>query len=73
MVKKSIVVARDYNGYKNVLFMMRSDDFRYNSNEHGYTVVEDGEFDKSCREFRTTDGKVYQIYSDWSAQLKSIN
>lgn len=71
MCKKSIVVARDYNGYKNVLFMMRADDFRYNTKD--YTVVENGEFDRSRREFRTADGKVYQIYADWSAQLKSIN
>lgn len=60
----ALVNCLDYNGHKNVLFIMEKSDFRYNTNN--YVHQKDGE--KVGNRFRAEDGTIYQVFSDWSVR-----
>lgn len=60
-----IVNCADYEGHKNVLFMMEESDSRLHDPESGYTLVTTGTYSKKV--FTGTNNKRYQIFSDWSA------
>jgi len=60
---KLLVKANDYNGHKNVLFMMKSDDFRVGTDN--YTVLAKGKLSKNV--LKTTKGD-YTVFSDWSVK-----
>lgn len=61
-VRKALVNCLDYNGHKNVLFMMKEDDFRFN--DGNYQLIEFGEYSKSV--FTGVSGAQYKVFPDWS-------
>jgi hypothetical protein len=73
-VTKILVNCKDFNGYKNCIFMMKSDDFRLTNSymgnviEFGYTKIADGKFNTKERKFVTDAGDTYKVYRDWSAE-----
>jgi hypothetical protein len=73
-VTKILVNCKDFNGYKNGVFMMKSDDFRLTNSymgnviEFGYTKIADGKFNTKERKFITDAGDTYQVFSDWSVK-----
>jgi len=69
-----MVLARckDYNGHKNVLFMMDSSDFRFTHPKFksNYEVLDrNPSYDGKKRILSTVKGQ-YRVYEDWS--LKKI-
>ena len=64
---KIIANCASYNDYKDVLFMMDSDDYRLSDPNYGYTKVSDGEYHRNLRKFITPDG-VYSVFMDWSVK-----
>ena len=68
-----IVKAAVYNGYKNVLFMMKTDDIRLQHPQYSvnYTKVSDGQYNHKMRKFITPDG-VYSVFSDHSVKKDRI-
>jgi hypothetical protein len=67
---KKLVRCADYNGYRNVLFMMDGDDFRlsdarFSSN---YTVLASDVYAARDKTFTTADGDTYTVFADWSLQ-----
>ena len=68
---KIIVNCADYNGYKNVLFMMGTKDYRLSDPEYGYTKVSDGQYISKLRKFVTPNG-VYSVFSDHSVKKDRI-
>ena len=61
-----MVICRDYNGLRDVPFMMNSDDFRLADAQFGnYTIVGEGIYDHCVRTL-TVDGRAYHVFSDWS-------
>ena len=63
---KIIALCRDYNGIKDVLFMMESNDFRLDGKN--WVKVADGKFAKGI--FTSANGNRYRVLADWS--VKSI-
>jgi hypothetical protein len=64
-----IVICRDYNGYKNVLFMMKADDFRYQDGKKwGYEHLHSGKYSRKTHSFVTNEGKQFTVFSDWSVK-----
>ena len=63
---KWLVRAAVYNNRKDVLFMMKSDDFRFN--DGNYIPIAPGKFDNKTKTLTINDG-VYQVYADWSVKL----
>jgi hypothetical protein len=59
------VRCAEYNGIRNVLFLMRHDDWRFRSER--YQEVTSGAFE-TPGVFAGTNGQRYQIYPDWSAK-----
>jgi hypothetical protein len=61
----SVVLCADYNGSKNVLFLMRDDDFRMN----------DGNWARQCGATKkgssvyAHDGRIFTCHADWSLTL----
>ena len=77
MAKTSIVICKKYDRFENVLFRMKHDDFRFNSDEFGYKevseVVSVGEKKIAENGHQVTivtcaNGKQYEVFSDWSAK-----
>jgi hypothetical protein len=64
---KIIANCASYNDYKDVLFMMDSDDYRLSDPDYGYTKISDGEYISKFRKFVTPDG-VYTVFMDWSVK-----
>jgi hypothetical protein len=62
-----MVICRDYNGLKDIPFMMNSDDFRLIDPRFAadYSIVGEGIYDHPARTL-TVDGRVYHVFSDWS-------
>ncbi len=69
-VGKVLAICADYNGYKNVLFMMKSDDCRLAPGEEkwGYRVLEKATFNFKEKIMTTQSGKRYTVFSDWSVK-----
>ncbi len=65
--KRLMVICRDYNGHKDVRFMMNSDDFRLTDARFAadYAIVGEGSYDHHARTL-TVDGRAYHVFSDWS-------
>jgi hypothetical protein len=74
-VEKSIVLCGNYNGHQNVLFLMKHDDFLFNTDKYrqvtgvkmlpGRHVMPDG---RKVQHFQGNDGHTYMVFSDWSAK-----
>lgn len=64
--KKYVVRCGNYNGHSNVLFQMKGDDFRIDT--ENWAVV--GEAIPAGRGCVECDGITYQRFSDWS--LKKV-
>lgn len=62
------VLCADYNGHKDVLFMMELDDFRLGSKE--YTLLATGAYDRKAHTL-TCGKSVCYVYEDWS--IKEIS
>lgn len=72
--KKSYVLVRcgDYNGHKNVLFMMDTTDFRLSDERFSsnYEVLAPGEYAGRARQLTVAErGETYQVFEDWSLKL----
>jgi hypothetical protein len=61
---KILALCRDYNGNKDVLFMMESSDFRLDGDN--WVKFADGKYAKGI--FTATNGNRYRVYGDWSVQ-----
>lgn len=61
---KIIALCRDYNGTKNVLFMIEANDTRIDGKN--WVKVADGKYSKGV--FTSTKGNRYRVYADWSVQ-----
>jgi hypothetical protein len=61
---KILAICRDYNGVKNVLFMMEANDFRLDGKN--WVKIAEGKYSKGV--FTSTKGNVYKVNSDWSVQ-----
>ena len=68
---KIIANCAVYNGYKNVLFMLNTDDIRLQHPQYGYTKVSEGQYNHKLRKFVTPDG-VYSVFSDHSVKKDRI-
>lgn len=68
--EKLIVKAADYNGHRDVLFMMDADDPRLTMKgfSHNYTRIGGGRFDAKAKVFTTNDGARYEVFRDRSAR-----
>lgn len=81
-MNRLLVNCKDYNGHKDVLFMMREDDFRLNpghrinknlpakvvKNMQGnYDVLGEGEYTHKKREL-VIGKKTYRVFPDWSVK-----
>lgn len=66
--KKIIVNCADYNGHKNIPFMMSSDDFRLTDPrfKDDYSVIAEGKASDRNRLFVAVDGTQYTVHYDWS-------
>lgn len=64
-----LVRCGDYNGFKNVLFLMKSNDFRFN--DGNYMSIERGMFVNRRKNFVTDSGDLYKVASDWSVKKVS--
>lgn len=64
----ALVKAKDYNGSKDVLFMMKSDDHRFGTDN--YETIGRGTFAKGILTVCTdTDRfKMYRVFPDWSVR-----
>ena len=63
---KAIVLCKDYNGVKNVLFMMETEDFRFN--DGNYSLLTGGTYDRKKGVFHGENGKDYLVFVDWSVR-----
>jgi hypothetical protein len=65
--RRLMVICHDYNGHRDVPFMMNSDDFRLTDPQFAgnYTIVREGIYDH-CTRTLTIDGRAYHVFSDWS-------
>jgi len=61
-MKKLLVICKDYNGYKNILFMMNPNDFRLETPNR--EVVSEGKYAKGI--LTTLNGNRYKVHCDWS-------
>ena len=66
---KVLAQCANYNGNKNVLFMMNKDDFRLADAKFGYTVLGDAKYNNKIKTL-VSNGKTYKVFSDWS--VKSV-
>jgi len=67
-----LVRCADYNGHKDILFMMDATDFRLTDKRFsaGYPVIADGDYDKKAARFTIpSTGDAYQVHGDWSLTL----
>ena len=64
---KFIVSCASWNGLKDVLFLMRSDDFRLADQKFGYTVIGSAKHDGKNKT-AIANGVVYKVFSDWSVK-----
>jgi len=64
---KVLVKANDYNGHKDVLFMMQADDFRLTNMtfKNNYTVLAQGKYSKRILKTELGD---FNVFSDWSVK-----
>jgi hypothetical protein len=65
---KVLVNCKQYGRFTDVLFMMKTDDFRLADSKYGYTKIADGKHVTKERSFVTTTGETYQVFSDWSVK-----
>lgn len=65
--RRLMVICHDYNGHRDVPFMMETNDFRLADPQFAdnYTIVGEGVYDHGTRTF-TVDGRAYYVFSDWS-------
>lgn len=62
--KKILVNCLDYNGHKNVKFMMSSDDFRLNG--ENYQILDaNAVYVHKAKTLATTHG-TFTVFADWS-------
>lgn len=71
---KLLVCCADYNGHKDVLFMMKPDDFRLTTEkpgggDWGYKMVAAGRSSDRNRLLTLDDGTEYTVHADWSVTL----
>ena len=64
---KYLVKDNDYNGHKDVLFMMNMNDFRLTDDrfKDDYEVLGKGKYAKKVL---TVNGIAYKVFSDWSVK-----
>lgn len=62
--KKLLVKCDDYNGYKDILFMMDKNDSRVDNGN--YSTVCEGEYKGG---FLNCENGLYRVNSDWSVNL----
>lgn len=69
-MKRLLVKCADFNGHKDVLFMMKPDDFRLTDERFkgDYTTLDKGTY--KSRVLTTEKSGAFQVFSDWS--VKSI-
>lgn len=60
---KILALCRDYNGHKNVLFMMDASDSRIDGKN--WIKVADGKYAKGV--FTSDNKNKYRVHADWSA------
>lgn len=67
---KLIVQASEYNGSKDVLFLMNSNDFRLTNPAFasGYTIITEGTHKSKDKLFLGKNGITYKVYQDWSVK-----
>lgn len=70
MTTKVLAKCKNYNGHKNVLFMMDTDDHRLFEKAWGYETI-DSKAEYNRKEKTLTSGDtVYHVYSDRSLSKK---
>lgn len=65
--KKVFVICKDYNGYKDVPFMMSSDDYRAGS--ENYPIVDPAPKYSHKEKTLTTNRGTFEVCSDWSLRF----
>lgn len=74
-VRKLLVHCKSYNGYKDIIFMMRSNDERITPGHllctGNYTLYAEGTFTvarmgDTIGVFATVDGRRFKVFRDWS-------
>ena len=68
---KVLVQCADYNGYKNVLFMMKDTDFRLADEKFGYKILGQGKYVHKTRTLIVND-QTYKVFSDWSVKQMQV-
>ena len=65
--QRVLAQCADYNGYKNILFMMDADDFRLTDERFSanYTVIDTGAYTHRTRTL-VADGRTFTVLRDWS-------
>lgn len=67
---KVLALCKDYNGYKNVFFMMKSDDFRLHDERWGYVLVDNSPvYSSKTQTLSASDGRLFKVFEDWSLKL----
>lgn len=62
---KFLVNCANYNGNKNILFMMAADDFRLN--DGNWQVISPANYDRKTKTL-VAEGKQYKVFCDWSVR-----
>ncbi|GEM_PF-4365558 len=67
---KLLVIAKDYNGHKDILFMMNENDSRITengkSNNGNYEILDYGDFENNI--LTVSDNVKYKVFEDWSVK-----
>lgn len=66
-VSKVLVKCSDYNGSKDVLFMMRQDDNRLVDYSNNYEVLSDAKYSAKTKTL-IANKKSYRVFCDWSVK-----
>ena len=61
-MKKLLVLCKDYNGYKNIIFMMNANDDRLNTPNR--EIISEGKYSRGV--LTTLDGRKFKVHCDWS-------
>lgn len=67
---KMLVEAEEVGRFKNVKYMMKSDDFRLKDSKWGYKVLDSNPKYDHKQKTLISNGVIYQVFEDWS--LKAI-
>ncbi len=63
-----LVLCAKYNNSRDVPFMMREDDDRFDNGN--YKPIEPGEYDEQAQTLTVGD-QVYTVFEDWSVRLRT--